>query len=714
MVKFNKITDKSFDASAAFTILLNAPWSEHNFNCFGAERYLTLVNKLRNDRNHWGHARLHEFTTQKYHMAIQRMIDLLNSWPSYVLDSDSPSKLEAIKKLKKWKENSLQQGTFVKLEVLKLILKEFKVESENNKKLANKVEKEEYFTFKSFILKEFKKYTENYLKLADKNVDKEDFIALKSSIETQLAEIPMLKRNLEKIETRVEDLEDNRKKESNPKDVSNLPSRKNNFCGRGEKLEEIENLLLADTEEKNNKVVAILGVGGIGKTSVALQIGNRLKDKFNGGTFWLTADDDKKLTNNLFEIAMILDERIDPNIAHNGDILVNIVINFIFKQTQKSLIIIDNLDNDNFPSLANKIINGRLLENSKVTILITSRIQKDYLKPRIKSSNCAFINVDCLSLKEGIHFMKAKLESEDINQEVAEEIVDTLGIASLTLGPNVEDKIEVGIESTENKINKISALKVINELGGLPLALEQFTLYINILPFEGRNLQKHLKRLQAKKLEYCEINAEGETTDLDPNRLNVKTTWLMNKEALTNENPRFEMILDVLSFLNPTCIPTLILEANIPGLPLLGDEQLIIHKLKKYSFFSIADKERLIVHVHRMIQEVIKDIVIEEGRLKQTLQNVDITLDFLFEQEREASISKAIATQNGQHFLYELETFFGRNILDEEWLEKQIKKTNTQQIMCLSNVRPNTTDSEVIHSIFKRPSFKNLRVHTFW
>ena len=66
MVKFNKITDKSFDASAAFTILLNAPWSEHNFNCFGAERYLTLVNKLRNDRNHWGHARLHEFTTQKY------------------------------------------------------------------------------------------------------------------------------------------------------------------------------------------------------------------------------------------------------------------------------------------------------------------------------------------------------------------------------------------------------------------------------------------------------------------------------------------------------------------------------------------------------------------------------------------------------------------------------------------------------------------------
>ena len=708
MVKFNKITDESFDASAAFIILLNAPWSEHNFNCFGAEGYLTLVNELRNDRNHWGHARLHEFTTQKYHRAIQRMIELLNSWPSYVLDPASPSKLEAIKKLKKWKENSLQQG-IVKPEVLKLILKEFKVETENNKK--NKVEKEEYFAFKSFILNEFNKYAENYLKLADNKVDKEEVISLKKSIETQLVEIPMLRDNLAKVETRVEDLEDQRKKERNPKHVSNLPPGKDNFCGRVEKLEEIENLLLADTEN-NNKVIAIWGLGGIGKTAISLQISNRLKEKFKGGTFWINSNDNEQITSNLFEIVLNLSDGIDADIG--GEKLVLKVIDYIDKLNEKSLIVIDNLDSDQFPSHANKIINGRLLKNSKVSILITSRIQKNFLKPRIKSSNCTYINVDCLSLKEGIHFMKAKLEREDINQEVAEEIVDTLGIASLTLGPNVEDKIEVGIESTENKINEISALKVINELGGLPLALEQFTLYVNILPFEGRNLLKHLKRLQAKKLEYCEINAEGETTDLDPNRLNVKTTWLMNKEALTEENPRFEMILDVLSFLNPTCIPTLILEANIPGLPLLEDEQLIIHKLKKYSFFSIADKERLIVHVHRMIQEVIKDIVIEEGRLKQTLQNVDITLDFLFEQEREASISKAIATQNGQHFLYELETFFGRNILNEEWLEKQIKKTNTQQIMCLSNVRPNTTDSEVIHSIFKRPSFKNLRVHTFW
>ena len=80
----------------------------------------------------------------------------------------------------------------------------------------------------------------------------------------------------------------------------------------------------------------------------------------------------------------------------------------------------------------------------------------------------------------------------------------------------------------------------------------------------------------------------GVTTDVHKARLNVKTTWLMNIKPLTKENPGFQMIFDVLSFLDPTGIPTLILDPNIPGLPkemstLLGDDHRIIHKLTKYS-----------------------------------------------------------------------------------------------------------------------------------
>ena len=191
------------------------------------------------------------------------------------------------------------------------------------------MEKEEYFAFKSFILNEFNKYAENYLKLADNKVDKEEVISLKKSIETQLVEIPMLRDNLAKVETRVEDLEDQRKKERNPKHVSNLPPGKDNFCGRVEKLEEIENLLLADTEN-NNKVIAIWGLGGIGKTAISLQISNRLKEKFKGGTFWINSDDNEKIISNLFEIGMNLPDGIDADIS--DDKLVLKVIDYIDKK----------------------------------------------------------------------------------------------------------------------------------------------------------------------------------------------------------------------------------------------------------------------------------------------------------------------------------------------------------------------------------------------
>jgi len=160
-------------------------------------------------------------------------------------------------------------------------------------------------------------------------------------------------------------------------------------------------------------------------------------------------------------------------------------------------------------------------------------------------------------------------------------------------------------------VDAISALEVINELGGLPLAIDQFAIYINIS--DNRNRQTHLEILKEKKLEYSEENAVGVTTDLDKARLNVKTTWLMNIETLTKENPNFQLIIDVLSFLDPTGIPSLILDPKIPGLPeemtaLLKDGR-IIHKLTKYSLFSREPLDKKLLTVHRMVQDVIKDAV---------------------------------------------------------------------------------------------------------
>ena len=635
MIKYVKITDESFDATAALTILVNASSSRYKFDCFGTDIF-KLVKDLKKIRNDWGHAKLSSFTTLKYPATIQKMIDLLNSLPSDLLYT--PAKLEAIAKLKKWKENSLP--TFVKPEVWQRILKE----------------------------------------LGDNKVDTEEIKALKS---------------------RVEDIEGQREKDRKPKDVSNLPRQKHDFCGRVEKLEQIENILLEDSKEKN--IVVISGLGGIGKTAIALQIGNKLKEKFN--VTWITADDNIKITSNLFELVCMMDDRTDRNIATDGDILVRFFINYIDKKTQNSLIIIDNLDTDDFPSLANKIINGRLLNNPKVSILVTSRVDKNALSIRIQS-NCKFINLECLHLKEGICYMKEKLKlcediNQSINQETAEDIVDRLELdyTSLNLDLNLEKKIEIEKQKSNN-LNECALLEVIYELGGLPLALDQFAIYC--ITAKNRNLQTHLQILKDNKLKYSEENAVGVTTDVHKARLNVKTTWLLNINPLTKENPGFQYIFDALSFLDPTCIPISILNPKIPCLPkemvaILEDDRFIA-KLCKYSLFIRHPCDTELLTVHRMVQDVIQEIVQKQQRLHVTLQIVENMLSFLFEQAREASISGAIPFengipfQNGLHFANEIETFRGKNVLDEEWLTRLSSSTHTQFIRNSLNLNESIFD----------------------
>ena len=168
----------------------------------------------------------------------------------------------------------------------------------------------------------------------------------------------------------------------------------------------------------------------------------------------------------------------------------------------------------------------------------------------------------------------------------------------------------------------------------------------------------------------------GVTTDLDKARLNVKTTWLMNIETLTKENPNFQLIIDVLSFLDPTGIPSLILDPKIPGLPeemtaLLKDGH-IIHKLTKYSLFSRDPLDKKLLTVHRMVQDVIKDAVQKDKtRLKQTLQNAEQMLEFLSNLgEKEGRISN----RNNDHFGKELETLSEKKILDEQYLTDLIAR----------------------------------------
>jgi predicted ATPase/class 3 adenylate cyclase len=62
---------------------------------------------------------------------------------------------------------------------------------------------------------------------------------------------------------------------------TNLPPLLTNFIGREQETLHITNLIL------NNRIVTITGMGGAGKTRLALQIGHDLKDRFSDGVWWV-------------------------------------------------------------------------------------------------------------------------------------------------------------------------------------------------------------------------------------------------------------------------------------------------------------------------------------------------------------------------------------------------------------------------------------------
>ena len=63
--------------------------------------------------------------------------------------------------------------------------------------------------------------------------------------------------------------------------AGNLPAQLTSYVGREKEIGEIEELL------KHHRLVILTGAGGSGKTRLALQVGEELKDQYNDGVWWV-------------------------------------------------------------------------------------------------------------------------------------------------------------------------------------------------------------------------------------------------------------------------------------------------------------------------------------------------------------------------------------------------------------------------------------------
>jgi tetratricopeptide (TPR) repeat protein len=312
---------------------------------------------------------------------------------------------------------------------------------------------------------------------------------------------------------------------------------------------------------------AINGLGGIGKTQIAIEYAYRYCEEYKA-VLWVHADSHELLVSDFISAAGLL------NLPEKNESDQNIVIRAVMGWLQRNpdwLLILDNADNI---EIASKF----LPTGGKGNILLTTRSQAT-------GKNIKAIEIEKMLPEEGVFFLlrRAKVLDEDTS-------VNT-----------VSDR------------DKNDAKAIYDLLDGLPLALDQAAAYIE----ENRSsLQDYLTLYHTHR--YTLLKRRGSFSQLDYPQ-SVATTWLLSFKQVEQNNPASAELLRLCAFLHPDAIPEEIIETGSVDLgPILqsivGDPIQVadaIGELRKYSLIRRNPDTKTLI-IHRLVQVITKDQMNED------------------------------------------------------------------------------------------------------
>jgi tetratricopeptide (TPR) repeat protein len=339
--------------------------------------------------------------------------------------------------------------------------------------------------------------------------------------------------------------------------IHNLPFLPNPlFTGREADLERLGEHLNKRGEVALTQTVALHGLGGVGKTQLAVEYAWKHLERYEG-VLWVRADNPEALDAALAGLAGVLG--LPEAAAKEQRIQIDAVLGWL-KRHERWLLIADNADTDEAAGAVRK----RLAPDLACHVVVTSRLSR-------WPTNMPHLPVDLLLPKNAIYYLQERVAKE---------------------GHYAGDDTAAG--------------KLAEELGYLPLALEQAVAFIIELRWSFDKYREPLRKL-------LDRHREGATRY----PASVAKTWNITLEKLS---PLSRGLLRLAAWFAPDAIsrgifsadPTILAEALSQSVEV--SDLAIEEALGELDRYSIIRLTAATVSVHRLLQAVEQDSLGEEER----------------------------------------------------------------------------------------------------
>lgn len=346
------------------------------------------------------------------------------------------------------------------------------------------------------------------------------------------------------------------------------------FTGREEILEALHTQLGGGQAIALTQSSALHGLGGIGKTQVALEYAYRHVQEYSA-VFWIGAETEESMVASLLRIAETL--RLPERDEKDQQQVVIAVQHWLISHSQW-LLIWDNVEDL-------ELLNRFLPSTHSGAILITTRSQA-------LGTLAQGMGLSPMEREEGMLFLlcRAKILPPEATQEHLQHLAVSLPGAYAC----AEELVEL--------------------MGGLPLALDQAGAYIEET---GCSLVDYIQRYKQRR-GYL-LNRRGSLASDHPQ--SVSTTFQLAMERVQRAQPTAATLLRICAFLHADAIPE---ELFVEGAAHLGPELASLatdpsqfdQAIAVLRGLSLVQRhpERGTLSLHRLVQVVLRDEMREQER----------------------------------------------------------------------------------------------------